>query len=81
MPYVQFVLQLSDSLLHDLKLGDEDAQGFTGNSWEPPVRRIFNDRNQIINARRALTGDHPQLMAMSSYGIEEHRALLDQELS
>ena len=81
MPGLQFPLQCADGLLHRLKLGDEDAQGFTGNGWKPGILRIVNDRNQVLDSRRPLARDHPQLTAMSSYGIEEHRPLFNQQFS
>ena len=77
MPRLQFALECSYGFLHHSKLGNENAQRFTGNSWKPGIFGILNDRNQVLDPRRALARDHPQLTAMSSYGVDEHRPLFD----
>ncbi len=49
MPGLQFSFKCPDSLLHCLKLGDEDAQGFAGKRWEPWIIRVFNQHNSVID--------------------------------
>jgi hypothetical protein len=81
MPCLPFALQLPDGRLHRLKLGEEATQSFAGTHRETGIIRVFNHHHEISDARGPLAGGAPQLTAMPSDGIEEHRAWFDQELS
>ena len=74
-----FTLQGPDGLLHGLKLGNEDTQGFAGKRGELDIIGVFSHLNQVSNPRGTLASSAPQLTAMLSYGIDEYRALFDQK--